>query len=205
MSTLTEQFPAELEIAGKRYAIHSDFRTALACDRMIKETREELTGANLLELLRRFYKKPRVFTKAHIDKMFWFFSCGREKEKRSFPKKIAGINNNCPFDFEEDADLIYAGFLQQYGIDLQKSQMHWWKFMILLENFGTDTRLSRIMEYRTKDTASKFLSKDEREFYKAMQKYYSLERKNIQADDRMLRIEEALMKGEDISRLLRGD
>ena len=34
--------------------------------------------------------------------------------------------------------------------------------MILLDNFGADTRLSKVMEYRTTDTANKKLGKEER-------------------------------------------
>lgn len=137
--------------------------------------------------------------------MFWFFSCGREKEKKAFPRKIAGINNKQPFDFEKDAELIYAGFQQQYGIDLQTAEMHWWRFMILLENLGEGTRLSKVIEYRTRDTSSKHLSKEERAFYNAMQQYYGLNRKRSrQEDEKMKQIEEALMKGEDITGLLRG-
>lgn len=75
--------------------------------------------------------------------------------------------------------------------------------MILLENLGADTKISKVMELRTKDTTSKFLSKDEREFYKAMQKYYELEGKTTYLDDKARRIEEALMNGEDISQLLK--
>ena len=135
--------------------------------------------------------------------MFWFFSCGREKKKKIFPRRIAGINNKQPFDFEEDADLIYAGFMQQYGIDLQEENMHWWKFMILLENLGADTRLSRIMEYRTIDTGSKHLSKEQRKFYQAMQRYYGLESRQMpEMTERDRLVEEALLNGGDVSKLL---
>ena len=108
-----------------------------------------------------------------------------------------------PFDFEKDAELIYAGFVQQYGIDLQTENMHWWKFMILLENLGSDTRLNRVIEYRTIDTANRNLSKQEREFYRAMQRYYGLDVKAQQhVSERVKQIEAALMRGEDVSSLL---
>ena len=120
-----------------------------------------------------------------------------------FPRRAAGINNKQPFDFEEDADLIYAGFMQQYGIDLQESDMHWWKFMILLENLGADTRLSRIMEYRTIDIASKHLSKEQRKFYQAMQRYYGLDSRQMpEMTERDKLVEEALLNGGDVSKLL---
>lgn len=74
--------------------------------------------------------------------------------------------------------------------------------MILLENLGEDTRLSRLIEYRTIDTSSKNLSKEARNFYKAMQKYYSLEN-NVEISDKQKAIEDALLKGENIDELLK--
>ena len=205
MSVLTERFPTMLNVSGKEGPINPGFRTVLRCYE-IQGNKTELSEKDLIQMLCLFYKKERLFSEKHIDWMFWFFSCGREKKKKSFPRKIAGINNKQPFDFEEDADLIYAGFLQQYGIDLQEVDMHWWKFMILLENLGTDTRLSRIMEYRTIDTASKHLSNDQRKYYQAMQRYYGLDQHiEPEISERERMIEEALLNGGDVSRILEGD
>lgn len=201
MSVLTVPFPTWLQIDGVNCPIHSDFRTVLRCYEILGD-KKELSRDEMVEVLSMFYVRQRCYTEEHIDKMFWFFSCGREKEKKVFPRKIAGINNKQSFDFVEDAELIYAGFMQQYGIDLQTEEMHWWKFMILLENLGSDTKLQRVMEYRTIDTKNKDLSKREREFYSAMQRYFALERKISEMPDRVKRIEEALLKGEDISGLL---
>lgn len=201
MSVLTVPFPTQLQIDGVNCPIHSDFRTVLRCYEILGD-KKELSKDEMVEVLSMFYVRQRCYTEEHIDKMFWFFSCGREKEKKVFPRKIAGINNKQSFDFVEDAELIYAGFMQQYGIDLQTEEMHWWKFMILLENLGSDTKLQRVMEYRTIDTKNKDLSKKEREFYSAMQRYFALERKIPEMSDKVKRIEEALLKGEDISGLL---
>lgn len=205
MSVLTEKFPTMLNVDGTECPINPGFRTVLRCYE-IQGDKSELSEGELLKMLQMFYRKQKLFSEGHINQMFWFFSCGREKKKKTFPRKIAGINNKQPFGFVEDADLIYAGFMQQYGIDLQKEDMHWWKFMILLENLGSDTRLSRIMEYRTIDTASKHLSKEQRKFYQAMQRYYELRLQQVHEmseKDRM--IEEALMNGGDVSEILRGD
>lgn len=201
MSTLTERFPDTVEVQGRKLPIHSDFRTALFLEEIISQNEDTISEEKLLEMLEAFYAVKMLYTEEHVNKMFWFLSCGREKKKKRFPKKAAGINDEQPFDFERDADLIYAGFMQQYHIDLQESNLHWWKFMILLENLGSDTRLSRIMEYRTLDTNNKKLSKEERSFYSAMQKYYAI-RKDIVLTDREKAIEEALLNGGDVSRLL---
>lgn len=205
MSVLTEKFPTMLNVDGTECPINPGFRTVLQCYE-IQGEKTELSEGELLKMLQMFYRKQKLFHEGHINQMFWFFSCGREKNKKSFPRKIAGINNKQPFDFVEDADLIYAGFLQQYGIDLQEEDMHWWKFMILLGNLGSDTRLSRIMEYRTVDTASKHLSNEQRKFYQAMQRYYGLDGKQgpeMSEQDRL--VEEALLNGGDVSKILAGD
>lgn len=204
MSTLTEAFPTKLNINGAECPINSDFRTVLRCYE-IQGGSKVLSNEQIFEILRLFYPKKHRFTDEHINKMFWFFACGREKEKKKFPRRIAGLNNKQPFDFEKDADLIYAGFMQQYGIDLQKEDMHWWKFMILMENLGPDTRIQKVMEYRTIDTASKRLSKDQKNFFKAMQKYYELDSISSEKSEKLKKIEEALLNGGDINKVLAGD
>lgn len=201
MNILTEDFPTELEVQGRTCKIRYDYRTALYCNRIMEQGKTDV-GA-LLEILGRFYIGRKRFTDAHVEKMLWFFSCGREEEKKPFPRKIAGINDKQPFDFEKDAELIYAGFQQQYGIDLQKTEMHWWRFLFLLESLGDGTRLSKVIEYRTRDTGAKHLSKEERAFYKAMQQYYSLEKRSRHMDERLKQIEEALMRGESVAELLK--
>lgn len=204
MNPLIEQFPKTVLIGNREVAINSDFRTVLKCYKVAEQhTRgKKISSDGLTKMLLIFYKNLECITGEHIDQMFWFFACGREKQKKNFPRKAAGINKNTPFDFEKDADLIYAGFYQQYRIDLQKSHMHWWKFMILLENLGDDTRLSRLIEYRTIDTTSKNLSKEARNFYKAMQRYYSLENQ-VEISDKQKALEDALLRGENIDELLK--
>ena len=202
MSVLTEKFPESVTVDGAERPINGCFRTVLQCYE-IQGNKKKLSEKDLLKMLCQFYKNDRLFSDEHINQMFWFFSCGREKKKKTFPRRIAGINNKQPFDFETDADLIYAGFVQQYGIDLQEEDMHWWKFMILLENLGADTRLSRIMEYRTIDITSKHLSKDQRKYYQAMQRYYGLDQPGAKdMTEREKMIEEALLNGGDVSKLL---
>ena len=204
MSSLTEPFPVSLTISGVECPIHWDFRTVLCCQKILQDAGRELTEDEMARMLRLFYGQYTWYTEEHFDKMLWFFSCGREPERKHFPRKIAGINSKQAFDFEADADLIYAGFIQQYGIDLQTEEMHWWKFMILLENLGGDTRFQKIMEYRTLDLSAKGLSKEQKKFYQAMQEYYGLDTEKATDKAKLKALEEALERGEDVSELLKG-
>ena len=51
-------------------------------------------------------------------------------------------------DYELDANLIYAAFLGQYGIDLCEVNLHWHKFLALLGGLNESTKLHEVMGYR---------------------------------------------------------
>lgn len=52
------------------------------------------------------------------------------------------------FSLTQDAELIYAGFLQTYGIDLFDCELTIEKFIALLKGLPKDTRFSEIVEIR---------------------------------------------------------
>lgn len=55
-------------------------------------------------------------------------------------------------DFIQDGQLIYAAFMQAYGIDLnaQRGKLHWWKFSALLRGLPSNTRFMEVVQIRTK-------------------------------------------------------
>lgn len=203
MNPLIEAFPTTLSVAGGECAINSGFKTVLKIS-AISDNKKELTPEELEEMLSLFYPIIPEDLNEAISQMMKFLECGRKAKDKAFPKKAAGLNGKQGMDLMEDAEEIYSAFYQQYGIDLQED-MHWWKFNILLGNLSSDTHLAKIVEYRTIDTANKNLSKEERAYYKAMQRYYALENKIAEPNDREKAIEEVLMNGGDISALLEGD
>lgn len=67
-----------------------------------------------------------------------------------FPPKKKHTDNTKTMDFEQDAALIYAAFLQTYGIDLYavRNQMDWRIFVALLKGIPENTELSRTIKIR---------------------------------------------------------
>jgi hypothetical protein len=55
------------------------------------------------------------------------------------------------FDFDQDAEIIYASFLYDYGIDLyeQQGKLHWKKFLALLSSLSEKSPLGKIIGIRT--------------------------------------------------------
>ena len=67
-----------------------------------------------------------------------------------FPPKKKYTDDTKTMDFEQDAALIYAAFLQTYGIDLYavRNQMDWRIFVALLKGIPENTELSRTIKIR---------------------------------------------------------
>lgn len=67
-----------------------------------------------------------------------------------FPPKKKHTDDTKTMDFEQDAALIYAAFMQTYGIDLYavRNQMDWRIFVALLKGIPENTELSRTIKIR---------------------------------------------------------
>lgn len=66
-----------------------------------------------------------------------------------FPKKKKSSDTKT-MDFEQDSELIFAGFLQTYGINLyeQRNKMDWRIFLALLRGLPENTEFSRVVKLR---------------------------------------------------------
>ena len=64
----------------------------------------------------------------------------------------ANTTHQKSMDFIQDGPLIYAAFMQAYGMDLveQRGILHWWKFNALLRGLPSNTRLMEVVQIRTK-------------------------------------------------------
>lgn len=175
MNILIDLLPSSVKINGTEYDINSDFRTSVLFSLLMEDdslNEEE----KVLQALNLYYPVVPDNLEEAIEQIKWFYSCGKldnpigNKKARASSKKV--------FDFEVDANYIYSAFMSQYNIDLQDiGQLHWWKFKALLEGLKEDNKLSKIIEYRSMDL-SKIKDKEQRKFYKDMQKQYSLKKEN---------------------------
>ena len=175
MNILIDLLPSSVKIDGTEYEINSDFRTSVLFSLLMEDdnlSEEE----KVLQALNLYYPVVPDNSEEAIEQIKWFYSCGKldnpmgNKKVRASSKKV--------FDFEVDANYIYSAFMSQYNIDLQDiEELHWWKFKALLEGLKEDNKLSKIIEYRSVDL-SKIKDKEQRKFYKDMQKQYSLNKES---------------------------
>lgn len=142
MSFLTEPLKNTVEVLGKSYPVNTDFRVWLRFYELICEKGiDEKSAAEAIIMCYKGGKLPPSFFKA-FDALWEFFLGRADKEKsKEKGKKV--------FDFSYDAELIFASFLSDYGIDLTIASMHWHKFLSLFKSLSPDTAFMKVVAIRS--------------------------------------------------------
>lgn len=200
MSLLLDVLPYEVEIDGTWYRLNTDYRICIMYEQLMLDSEVEDRN-KLIKVLRLFFGDdiPRN-TDVAVEKISWFYNCGMDpEEKRS---KDGKRSKKRIYDFDYDADYIYAAFMQQYGVNLQTDEIHWWEFRAMFKSLRDDTEFVKIMGYRCIQINNN-MTKSQKEFYQNMKTLHALPAPRSESEkDRA--IEEALKNGGDLSAFLEG-
>ena len=160
--------PEEVCIDGVLYAVNTDFRVWIEIEELLSSS-EINVFEKIQKVLCLCYKDalPETLDKA-IDGVMQFYRCGKENVKSGSEKSSMPILN-----FSEDADMIGAAFYHDYGIDLWRTDMHWWQFYALFMSLEENDRIMQVMRYRAVDLHS-VENKEQRKFYRKMKELYRL-------------------------------
>lgn len=142
---LTRTFPTKVRIGGREYPIRWRF---LDCIQIILAyedndlTREEQQYV----LLRRFYQEvPSDVGKALELALHFLDGGGQSAKPDDEPEESTPLRL---YSFDRDGGLIYSAFRHQYGIDLQKDELHWWAFLALFQDLSADSRFYQLLRLR---------------------------------------------------------
>ena len=157
MLDLTKKvLPSKIEIEGSYYPIHTDFQYFINLSLML--AKHEIKNVTDLDFMY-IADKPADRQKGIAALISFAFP------KRPLPRPMPGGTDAIVFDYEQDADLIFAAFWQQYRIDIMDPglNLHWYKFRAMLDGLQ-NTRLNEIMSYRAYNEA------DNTDYKKSMQR-----------------------------------
>ena len=144
-------YPKFIEVEGKKYPINTDFRIALECDDIFKDSTigdyekalaviYKLFGEEALE----DYKNQNKIFKVAVK----YLQCGKAPEDL--------VNDENPsMDFKQDIGFIRASFMSDYHIDLDEEKMHWWAFNDLLQGLTEGSILNRVRYIREEPLSDK--------------------------------------------------
>ncbi|GAE31922.1 Gp15 family bacteriophage protein [Alkalihalobacillus hemicellulosilyticus] len=92
------------------------------------------------------------------------------------PMPEVANDNKPPYSIKQDAEFIYASFMQDYGIDLfeQQGKLDWRKFLALLDGLKGDTRFKEVVNIRTMELPTGKGNAKQREKINKAKKAYQL-------------------------------
>lgn len=168
MNILYEKLPDTICIDSTEYSVHTDFRNWVEVEVLLSG---ELSADKLARAISLCYKKLPTDLKSAVSGMIRFHSQNteRKKGKRGHTKPV--------YSFEYDSGYIYSAFMEKYGIDLSKENMHWYCFCALLKGLG-ECRFTKIMQYRSLELG-KIKNAEQKSFYRKMKRLYALPEENI--------------------------
>ena len=186
-------YPQYVEIENKKYKINTDFRIAIECNKIAEdESIGDLERG--LAVIYKLFGDDGINTPDHYGKLLEmaqkYLLCGKEYNKE--------INDKPDMDFEQDYSYITASFLSDYGMDLDNMEMHWWKFMDLMNGLSNSemgnccilNRIRNLRNFNTKDIKD---TKTRHEIEKAKREV-ALKRKPKQATEKQRKSAEQFFK-----------
>lgn len=158
---MLDQLPTD----WKGYPISASFRTGIKMSKCMSDPdlsdMERFYIASYLLFPKRC-PEPQEAAKA----IEWFMT---EFNHDNYQQKK---NEDIIMDWDMDQWRIYAAFRNQYHIDLQKAEMHWFVFMGLLGNLQ-ESSLTHVMDIRQKKITSK-MSQEEKNAYRSAKKIFGI-------------------------------
>lgn len=136
-------YPTKVEVDGIILPLDTSFKTGLKCMKVINDNSisdQERALAIICLLVNDI--PSNINLDKLLKKLEKYLQCGEEHVQPTFEKDM---------DLEQDEKYIISSFMYDYNIDLSKEDMHWWRFMDLLNGLSSECILSRVRDIRTMD------------------------------------------------------
>jgi len=166
---------SKITIDGREYRINTQFYVWIEIENLMLRSEDE--NECLAKALALAFPVLPPDPRLAIEAIMWFIVGGE------MPHLEDGEPGGVPcFDIKQDFAYIWGAFLGEFGIDLSKSDMHWWHFTALLKCLSENCKFSHIVGYRTMDLKN-IKDREKRQIYAKMKKKFAL--KEIQKKEEL--------------------
>ena len=178
MNILVDQLPGWVSIDGKQYKLATDFHIGLRIILAFED--EDLTTFEKQSiLLTLLYPVIPENVEEAVKQGVKFLNGGEE------PKESEEVGLRL-YSFTKDANFVFAAFRQTHNIDLEEVNMHWWKFLALFMDMGSETTFCQLVSLR-KRVKSGEATKEERKLAREMEDIFDIpEPDNMSLEEREL-------------------
>ena len=183
------KYPEFIQVNQKKYKINTSFWIALKCDEIFRDTSicdYEKTIAIIYLLLGEEAVNDIQNQEKIVKLLSKYLLCGKKSED------YANENEEPSMDFKQDLGRIKTSFMSDYGIDLDTTDMHWWKFHDALEGFTDNSILNRVRVIREESLSGK--KGKEREKWEKIKKQVALKHEKSEKEKELDKYWEEQMK-----------
>lgn len=170
------------EVDGATYSLDLSFDNVLRLidmlgDKELSDVVQIETGLVMLlgeELDCDIERKANIFYSLYEKLIATDFKKEQAVDIKGNPMPSESMEGGPVYSLIEDAEYIYASFMQDYGMDLFEYQgkLHWNKFQALLSGLRDDTKFKKVMEIRQMELPTgKGSEKHRTEVLKAKREY----------------------------------
>jgi hypothetical protein len=159
VNILTDALPEAVTISNTEYPLHTDFRTCLRIIMAFEDNELTPQEKQIVLLSMLFVNMPPDVEQALVQAN-WFLNGGSESNAPDAPPMRL-------YSFAKDANFIFAAFKATHGIDLSTAQLHWWQFLALFMDLGSETTFSQLVALRKRLKTGK-ASKEEKQAAREM-------------------------------------
>lgn len=174
MNILYEPFPESVTVDSIEYPIITDFREWFRFSDMIGD--DEIPQDYKLQLMKKWlYDEPKRITGELVTALFDFYKVKALKPEQHYDNDNEEEQLSKPpvLNWSIDAPYIIGDFQRYYGIDLFNTEMHWWKFHILLSALPEESQMMKRIGYRSVDLGQ-IKNESERKRIMKMKQLYAL-------------------------------
>lgn len=163
----------EINFKGRNIKLNLSFKNVLRAFDLYKD-KSLLDAVKAVLITNILAPESGLLVSERLELMPFIFQYINSLSQKAFPYRFNKESKNA-LSFKKDFAAIYAAFYKSYGIDLYESDIHYIKFLMLLNNIGKDTFLYELISVRLMDIPDERLyGKDYVESIIKFKKAYSL-------------------------------
>lgn len=165
--------PDVIKTGTNSYRIKTDFRSWIMFENI-------MIDAGIKDRFKPYFMLDKIMTEQYdnndiehiLNALFLFYRMEKPVKQTRQKSSILG------YRYDYDMDLILAAFMQQYGVNLLTTNMHWWEYKSLFDGLTDKTKFIQVVGYRTADTSK--MDKEQKMKYEELKAFYALPLENAQ-------------------------
>lgn len=192
MFSLAYSLVETTEIDGITYSLDLSFDNVLRLidmlgDKELSDVVQVETGLVMLlgeELDCDIERKANIFYSLYEKVITTGAKIEQALDIKGNPMPSESSGDEIVYSLIEDAEYIYASFMQDYGMDLFEYQgkLHWNKFQALLSGLRDDTKFKKVLEIRQMELPTGKGSEKQRKAILDAKKAYALKGQDTEAE-----------------------